>query len=649
MSSLRKTHPQAHLLATLLPLAFCFLVLAGALAPRKSKDGFDYKAFGELPVLLNGRTKPLDTVGRTSLLIIQEKQSLRLPKEMAEAEGHKKLGPTEWLTEVMFAPEKADARPLFLVHNPDVLGLLGYEQGTIKRLSFNQLTPKLEEIDKQAEQAAQVKEAQQRTLFQKAILELRSHLSLYHQLRNGIQPQGMENLAASLAELAPMRETGIRDSQEQAVGAAALSPEFTKFLTHAQPFVFQAQNAHFFAIPPLFPNGSTDEWQKLGDAVLKLNPSLRADQYAPGVNEYGQMASAYRAGNSERFNMALGDYYRWLEQTHPQLMKKSVAESFFNAFSPFYQCMVIYVAAGMLALISWLIWPVNVGRSAYVLLLVGAGIHTLGILFRMMLEGRPPVTNLYSSAVFIGWAAVILGIVLESLFRQGIGSFVGACVGFATLLIAHHLSLGGDTLEMMRAVLDSNFWLATHVVVITLGYAATFLAGILAIVYIIGGVLTTGITKEIGSAINRMVYGIVCFAALFSLVGTILGGIWADQSWGRFWGWDPKENGALLIVLWNAVILHARWGGIARERGIMQMAVFGNIVTSWSWFGTNMLGVGLHSYGFTDAAFNALAIFVGSQLAIIGLAGLPLSMWRSFRNRAPRAEAAGTGGLEAAV
>jgi ABC-type transport system involved in cytochrome c biogenesis permease subunit len=126
-----------------------------------------------------------------------------------------------------------------------------------------------------------------------------------------------------------------------------------------------------------------------------------------------------------------------------------------------------------------------------------------------------------------------------------------------------------------------------------------------------------------------MVYGIVCFATLFSLVGTILGGIWADQSWGRFWGWDPKENGALIIVLWNALILHARWGGLVKQRGLMCLAVFGNVVTSWSWFGTNMLGVGLHSYGFMDAAFWWLIAFMLSQVALIALAQLPLAKWRS--------------------
>jgi cytochrome c biogenesis factor len=128
-----------------------------------------------------------------------------------------------------------------------------------------------------------------------------------------------------------------------------------------------------------------------------------------------------------------------------------------------------------------------------------------------------------------------------------------------------------------------------------------------------------------------MTYGVVCFATLFSFVGTVLGGIWADQSWGRFWGWDPKENGAVLIVLWCAVILHARWGGFIRQRGLMIMAIFGNIVTSFSWFGVNMLGVGLHSYGFMEKAFPWLCAFIASQLALMAVAAMPLERWRSFR------------------
>ena len=142
---------------------------------------------------------------------------------------------------------------------------------------------------------------------------------------------------------------------------------------------------------------------------------------------------------------------------------------------------------------------------------------------------------------------------------------------------------------------------------------------------------------DVGKALSKMVYAIICFATLFSFVGTILGGIWADQSWGRFWGWDPKENGALIIVIWNALILHARWGGMVRERGLINMAVFGNIVTSFSWFGVNLLGIGLHSYGFMDAAFTWLILFVVSQAIIILVGLIPTRYWRSFRARASAA------------
>ncbi|MCZ7634655.1 MAG: cytochrome c biogenesis protein CcsA [Verrucomicrobia bacterium] len=162
------------------------------------------------------------------------------------------------------------------------------------------------------------------------------------------------------------------------------------------------------------------------------------------------------------------------------------------------------------------------------------------------------MTNLYSSAVFVGWGAVVLGVILERIYRDSVGLVMAATIGFVTQIIAHNLALGGDTMEMMRAVLDSNFWLTTHVITITLGYSATYVAGFLGILFVLRGVLTRGLGPETRAALNRMVYGTLCFATLFSFVGTVLGGIWADQSWGRFWGWDPKENGALIIVLWNA-------------------------------------------------------------------------------------------------
>jgi ABC-type transport system involved in cytochrome c biogenesis permease subunit len=169
------------------------------------------------------------------------------------------------------------------------------------------------------------------------------------------------------------------------------------------------------------------------------------------------------------------------------------------------------------------------------------------------------------------------------------------------------------------------------VVCVTLGYTTTFIAALLAVLYILRGAFTPTLTAQTGKDLSRMIYGSVCFALFFSFVGTVLGGLWADDSWGRFWGWDPKENGALIIVLWNALVLHARWGAIVKERGLAALAVGGGIVTSGSWFGVNELGVGLHSYGFTEGVLKALGIFVATQLLLIALTMLPKRAWWSAR------------------
>ncbi len=378
------------------------------------------------------------------------------------------------------------------------------------------------------------------------------------------------------------------------------------------------------------PNWEAFDWHKTADAILAGIPESKLP--AP-AHHYAEMSSAYVDDNSTALNAAVKKHSDWLNKNGFSIdVKKGSNEHFFNTFAPFARAQGIYVIALLLACFSWLNMSRGLSNTAFYLIGLALVLHTAGLIFRMVLEGRPPVTNLYSSAIFVGWGAVLLGWILERIYRNGIGSCVAALIGFSTLIIAAHLSKEGDTMEMMRAVLDTNFWLATHVVCITIGYSATFLAGFLALVYVLRGVFTPSLTGDIAKGLARMVYGIVCFATLFSFVGTVLGGIWADQSWGRFWGWDSKENGALMIVVWNAIILHCRWGGLVRDRGLIMLAIFGNIVTAWSWFGVNMLGIGLHSYGFMDEAFNSLRWFAIMQVLFMLVARQPLRHWMSGAN-----------------
>ena len=593
--------------------------LIGAMVSGKNRKNpampdFESEDFAALPALLNGRMKPMDTIARSSLLIISGKQRLKL-------DGGGKLAAIWWLLEVLYDAPSADQRQVFLIDNAEVLSLINQQQGERKHFSLAEIRPHLAEIDRQSALAASV-EAQLRSPFQAQVLKLQRAAGLYSRLQFSLQSPSAVSSAAELNGFMEMVEPGMEAAALEERGEAHDSELLAEMSRRAAALFEQAERAWFFPVPPPSAGG---DWRKVGQAVLQ---GVDEGGVPEAAMAYAELGDAYRSGDAAKFAQVSRDLRESLDSSYPRIMRKASFEHGFNRFAPFYRSMVLYVIAFLLACFFWLLGSPGLCRAGMSALLLALAVHLCGLLSRMYIEGRPPVTNLYSSAVFVGLGAVILGAVLERLFRNGIGTATASIIGFLTLLIAHHLSLAGDTMEMMRAVLDSNLWLATHVVVVTLGYAATFLAGTLSLIYILRRFIFGHLDPATGKSLGRMVYGIVCFATLFSFVGTILGGIWADQSWGRFWGWDPKENGALLIVIWNAIILHARWGGMVRERGLMVLAVFGNIVTSWSWFGTNMLGVGLHAYGFTDAAFLWLTIFVVSQLVFIGV-GIWGREWRS--------------------
>ena len=598
------------------------IALVGFL-PVRFDSTYDIEGFARLPILTGGRLKPIDSAARNSLLIIRDKQTFK------NQAGEKKSA-AEWLLDVTLRPEVADTYKVFRIHNPDVIDLLGWQKDKAEQngfyFSFNDLQPALEEIERQVRTVNP--ESQLRSPYERQLVKLRQSLILYNKLLHSFRPPGagVSDLQTEYRTFQARAKQGMKSLADQQANLPFDNTTLQMFLAFAQRYKNLADNAALRIIPPVDPALGAAGWQSLGTSLIG---SIQLDSMDPAIMAYARLVDAYRSEDPAGFNEAVKELEKLVEERAGESIGRVNYEYWFNNFQALYRSMVIYVLVFVLASLSWLIWPQTFGRAALQLLALAFLIHTFGLLSRMYIQERPPVTNLYSSAVFVGWVAVLSSLLLERLYRNGIGSAVAAMMGFCTLLIAHHLGRGGDTFEMMQAVLDSNFWLATHVVTVTIGYSATFLAGFLALIFFARGLFTRSLDDGTARSLTRMVYGTVCFALLFSFVGTVLGGIWADQSWGRFWGWDPKENGALMIVLWNALILHARWGRLVQARGLMLLALGGNIVTSWSWFGTNMLGVGLHSYGFTDKAFLWLCAFWLSQIIIIAAGLLPARYWRS--------------------
>ncbi|WP_068772892.1 cytochrome c biogenesis protein [Termitidicoccus mucosus] len=647
--------PRSEILLPLAVLLLALVAIAAAIRPAKNKTAFDTEGFARLPVLADGRIKPLDTVARSTLLRIQGRQNVKT------GDG-RRLTPAEWLLDAAFRPDEAARHRVFEITHPDLLALLQLRTDDGdggKRFSLDQLAPRLDALDAQG-RLAQEKEDARRDSYDKAVVALLGNIHAYQQLQYSLALPGHPDFLGQLLRFQEKLPEAVAAARAREAGRPHDNATLQLMAAMQHDLQLMDTNAAFRAIPPNAPGGSAGDWRTAGAALLDTFSTGRLDLFALTCAAMGQ---TWREQNPEKFNEGVRLYRQNIEPLQPAALSRASIEGAFNHAALFYHSAVLYVVVFLLAALSWLKWPRILARSALFLMMLAWLLTTAGILTRMWLGGYPPITNLYSSALGVAWFAVTLCIALEFIHKNAVASMAGGIIGFCALLIAHHLSLSGDTLEMMRAVLDNNFWLATHVVTITVGYSATFLAGILAILCIFlrfapppaGGSSGTDDSPVDGAprrnpqahgrdaratqpakaapipqsafrdphSLQRMVYGIVCFATLFSLVGTVLGGIWADQSWGRFWGWDPKENGALIIVMWNAIYLHARWGGLAGVRGLMMMAVFGNIVTAWSWFGTNLLEVGLHSYGFTDKGAITLGLFVATQLVIIALALIP--------------------------
>ncbi len=549
------------------------IAVSGLFRPTH-RSAYDVDTFVQLPVSAGGRVKPIDTVARNALMISGGRQTARV-------DDHTKIDAGQFLLDLMARPEIAQEYPVVRVDHPDVLALLDRSPSEGNALKLSDLRPHWARVSEQAGRAAATP-SRQRDPFQRAVLDLSKKVDHLLSLSRMEQP---------------------------------------------------------YTVPPF---NADEEWQPVHQAFLaaRTPQGSLGENMHPAARHLIEIMTAYHEEKPGEFNAAVRRYYQALKDVMPAEMRRARLEWFFNRAAPFYTTTIIYVLAFLVSCAALLtrLHPRfadgvqafgTMRRCAIALLYIGLVVHTAALLVRIYLQGRPPVTNLYSSAVFVGWACVLLALVLERFYPLVLAALAASIIGAGTLIIAHNLGSDGDTLQMMQAVLDSNFWLATHVITVTLGYSATFLAGFLGIAYIGLGLFTRFLTPERSKALAKMVYCIVCFALLLSFVGTVLGGIWADQSWGRFWGWDPKENGAVLVVLINALVLHARWAGLIRHRGIMIAVVGGNIVTAWSWFGTNMLGIGLHAYGFMESAVFWLLLFVFTQLLIMALALLPARAWRS--------------------
>lgn len=641
---------------------------------------------GEIPLQHEGREKPFATLAAFTLYAVHGRRDLQFTYGSREANyggGDKvTLSPVEWLLDVLCFPEQASHYPLFRIENARVLDALFPDQRHAQRQDFDFLSyarlmrpatkGEAAPIQKLMQLVRELREAKDEKAMapdELALVHLHGQFFTYHTVAQTVESLHLPYL--------------LRGTELQALFDGAQRASYGQMLAKARPVAALAEQLRSkpeaergtavmivdelvqlgqddggggpALFPPEGPRSQEERWLRLGDfARLALAGQLSS-------NQQQLLGALERLANGDSMparEAAVTDYRDRAAAAAGARgeFEKVQLEAQYYTLNLHYQALHWFLPGFLAVAASWLLLlgsrrAANIaGWLAFGLTTVGLGYLVGDIVLRCLITGRPPIKNLYDTFLFIAAVGVLTALVAELVTRLRVALAVAPFLGALLVMLARlfEVSDGSDTMKQLQAVLDSNYWLATHVTTINMGYAAGMLAMVIADVWLL--LRAFGIAQQrvnFHKTIVRMVYGVTCFGLLFAVVGTILGGVWANDSWGRFWGWDPKENGALLICLAQVALLHGRMCGWFRDFAFCLLAGATGLWVAFSWFHVNLLGVGLHSYGFSSGLKAAVFTFYGIQGGILGLAALAEVVRRSLVAGAARPEDSGRSALPA--
>ena len=365
------------------------------------------------------------------------------------------------------------------------------------------------------------------------------------------------------------------------------------------------------------PNEIKGKWLGINQAESYYTPQ----QLKPIADNYQAIKQTYQYKSESLDKLgAMGtELQQALRNLSPKIYPRDLdlkQEVNFAQLHPFAQAWILYLAAFVIMVITLAGNKLDFYWSAIAVFSGGILIHSYGFWQRMTIANRPPVTNMYESVIWVAFGLAVLAIIFELIYRAKYYLLAAAPLAIICLILADSLPTVLDaSIQPLVPVLRDNFWLSIHVPTITASYACFALAMGLGHV-ILGHYLFVPARNTRITYLSKLNYRVIQVGVLLLATGIILGGIWAHFSWGRFWGWDPKETWALIALMSYLVPLHGRLVGWLKDFGMAVISVVCFNAVLMAWYGVNfVLGTGLHSYGFTTG---------GSQLIVAGLVLLDL-------------------------
>ncbi len=555
-------------------LAISFLLNLSLNAAINSKDQLEL--FKVSPILHEGRVKPIDTYARLLLKKISGKEKIQ------------NYSAIEWFFITLTDSSKAYKLEMFKINDPSVIDILKikpksqfyysfselYESFSKNSSLINSITSRNEDLSPQERNILKTYEA-----FSEYLEVSRSLSFLYRQYPiKLLEPSEFEKIKHEKTDKLSLFDIYLyhinsNQSLESFIDYAYEDSQFKKL-----------------KIIQLEPNG---EWISPWELLEKdhENPILKSLHLSFSGKEFNLINSFFK--NDLRLQ----------------------TEVLLNDLSLLVKSNILFILIFLLASLNLFLKNKKIEKLNFALNIISTFLIFIQISARSYILKRPPVSNLYESILFVNFVILLIFIYLEIKNKNGIFNLLTSIVGSGFLFLAFGFEGHNDSMGMLVAVLDTSFWLATHVLTISIGYGMSLVLSLLAHLSLLkrSKLISTNYDFQFP------LYTLTLYALFFSILGTILGGIWADQSWGRFWGWDPKENGALFLCLWLLFVLHGKINRRFKDVLLDTLLAITGPVVNLAWFGVNLLKVGLHSYGFTDDIETNLKIYFIFEIMFISI------------------------------
>jgi ABC-type transport system involved in cytochrome c biogenesis permease subunit len=395
-------------------------------------------------------------------------------------------------------------------------------------------------------------------------------------------------------------------------------------------FAHVMDGSAFLLVPA--PEKTTDPWL----VPPAFGQYYNASQFAASETQLQTLATAYAKGDGFQFSRTgnqLRDGLRGLSPKIYPAESQLRLEYFYNHFDGFYRAAWSYGVALLLLAVAYLRGKGGAVKWIGVsLALLGLLLHGSGITLRCLIAGRPPVTNMYESIIWVSFAVLFFGMIFFARYRTLVYLLAALPASLLALLLVHQMPIAmPSSIDPLVPVLRDNFWLTIHVLTITLGYSAFLLAWGFGHIFLLFYLLKP-VAARANQPMHFWLYRIIQLGVILLAAGTILGGVWANYSWGRFWGWDPKETWALIALLCYILTLHGRLAGWWTQFGLVVASVVCFLAVLMAWYGVNfVLGKGLHSYGFGLGGETYVVSFVIADLLFVAFA-----IWRYRASKSPR-------------